>query len=278
MKKSVLFIFLLAISISGFSQTFVLEEYFVGPLGLPATWTTIDQDGDTYNWGFDTWDNPAGFLEDYATSSSWINSTVGAVTPENYLITPQINLTGFSGTLKLRYTIQVTNDDYPAEHYKVAVSTTGNTAADFTTIVKEETCTAADYYDTYPYWHERIVDLTQFIGQNIYLTWCHYDCTDQEDFLLDSVQVIYNTDVSTPDFQQANVVVYPNPASEKILVTGSFENAQLKMFTVDGRQVFQVAEVSKQVSVNVSTFENGVYVLRIESPKGIITKKVNISH
>ncbi len=273
MKKLLFFIFALVISLPGFSQVFLLQEYFNDPATLPATWTTIDQDGDGHNWHVFTLDT-IGF----AVSDSWLAGFVGALTPENYLVSPQINLSGLSGTVKLRYTIQIPDPDSYAEHYKVAVSVTGKQVTDFTAIVKEETCTAEDYYELYPYWHERIVDLTPFIGQNIYLTWCHYNCTDQYQLLLDSIQVSYSTDVNIVNHEFSVLNIYPNPANETLLLTGSYENANVQLFTMDGREVYSTDKVSKQTDINVSHFENGVYILRIQSQKGMITKKVSISH
>jgi hypothetical protein len=273
MIKSFLFTILVISGVSGFSQACLLKEFFDDPVSFNSTWTTIDQDGDGHNWHVFTYDT-IGF----AVSDSWMAGFVGVLTPDNYMVSPQINMAGLSGTVKLRYTIQVPDPELFAEHYKVAVSTTGNQAADFTNIVKEETCTAEDYYELYPYWHERIIDLTPFIGQKIYLSWCHYNCTDQYQLLLDSIQVSYSTDVKIADFDQADIHVYPNPANEKLVVKGSFENAQMQLFTTEGQQVFQSGNETRQASIDVSNIENGIYILRINSQKRVITSKINISH
>jgi hypothetical protein len=273
MKKSFIFYFMLIFSTLGFSQTFLLEEYFNDPVKLPTTWTTIDKDGDKQNWRIETAD-----AEIFAVSDSWRSGGIGPLMPVNYLVSPNIDLTGLSGTVTLRYTIRISDPEFFKEHYKVAVSTTGNNATDFKTIVKEETCTADDYYENYPYWHERTVDLSPFIGQHIYLTWCHYNCTNIYNLSLDSIQVIYSTNVNLPDQQESGITLFPNPAKEEISITGAFKGAQIQLFTTDGRQVYQSAEVTKQASINVSRFENGLYFLKIKSQKGIITRKVNISH
>jgi hypothetical protein len=268
-----LFAIIMIVSVSGFSQVYLLQEFFDDPMKLPATWTTIDKDGDGHNWRINT----AG-SEFFAVSDSWISGFPGVLKPENYLISPKINLSGLSGTVKLRYTIQIPDPVSVEEHYKVAVSTSGNKAADFTDIVIEETCTMADYYENLPEWKERLVDLTPYIGQKIYLTWCHFNCTNMYQILLDSVQVSYSADVNLNDPEQYKVSVYPNPVKEKLLITGSFENAQVQLFTSSGRQVFQSAKETKQTFIDVSRFENGVYILKINSQKGIVTKKVFISH
>ncbi len=270
MKRALLIVTMLSFSLLTFSQTFLLEEYFNDPENLPATWTTVDQDGDGSNWYVDTYD-----AEIYAVSRSYDEV---ALTPENYLISPQINLAGLTGTVKLRYTIQVGDEEYFAEHYKVAVSTTGNAVADFTNVVFEETCTADDYYEVPPYWHERIVDLTDFVGQSIYLTFCHYDCSDQYKFFLDSIQVYNSVNVGVQQNDLARVSVYPNPATERVYVKGEFENARLSLTTAEGRLVYTENNFSRQTSVNVSGFERGVYLLRLETQKGILTRKLVLVH
>lgn len=270
MKKQLLIISFLTLSMFGFSQTMLLEEYFNDPVNLPATWDTIDQDGDTFNWYVDTYD-----AEIYLVSESYRDET--PLTPENYLITPQINLAGLVGSVRLRYTIQVADEEYFAEHYKVAVSTTGTAVEDFTNIVFEETCTADDYYEVPPYWHERIVDLTPFIGQNIYLTFCHYDCVDQYKFLLDSVQVynLDNVNITNHDLFKLNV--YPNPATEEVYVNGEFDNAGISILTMDGRKVYSAANISRQAYINLAEFERGMYLIQIESSKGTVTRKLAIA-
>jgi len=273
MKYFLLFAYVLISNTYGFSQIFLLEEYFNDPLHLPSTWKTIDKDGDSYNWRINT-----SGTQIYAVSDSWRSGGIGPLMPENYLVSPKIDLRGLSGTVKLRYTIQLADPDSVKEHYKVAVSTTGNSAADFTTSVFEETCTKADYYETYPYWHERIVDLTPFIGNSIYLAWCHFSCTDMYKLSLDSIQVRNIANVNLANPEHAYINLYPNPVKENLIVAGSFEDAQLQLFTAYGRQVYQSDNKSKQTEINVSGFESGVYFLKIKSQKGIILKKVSISH
>jgi len=184
MIKSILFSIMIIVSISGFSQVFLLQEFFDDPSKLPATWKTIDKDGDSYNWRI-----YSSGTQNYALSDSWRSGGIGPLTPENYLVSPKIDLKGLSGIVELRYTIQIADPELVNEHYKVSVSTTGNSANDFTTTVFEETCTKAEYYENFPFWHERIVDLTSFLGQNIYIAWCHFDCTDMYNLSLDSIQV-----------------------------------------------------------------------------------------
>ena len=277
MKKFLFLVLFFAFCMMGFGQTLLFEEYFDDGV-IPATWANIDKDADTNTWYGATWKNSKGYIEGYVVSESW-NSVVHTLTPENYLISPRIDLTRLQGSVSLRYSIQVLDPQFPAEHYKVAVSTTGNAVDDFTNIVKDETCTSADYFFTDPFWHTRNIDLTPFIGQQIYLTFCHFNCTDMYAIFLDSVQVSYTTNVSLFKQSEAyDVITYPNPVKSNLQISGTFANAKIELIAADGRQVYRTDKVTNQKSINVSSFKNGVYLLRLQSAKGIVTKKINISH
>jgi hypothetical protein len=95
---------------------------------------------------------------------------------------------------------------------------------------------------------------------------------------LDSIQVSYSSDVSLSDQDQVNATVYPNPAKERLMVSGSFEDAQIQIFAANGRKAYESFKVTKQVNIDVSGLESGLYFLEIRSQKGIIKRKIGISH
>ena len=145
---------------------------------IPTDWTIIDADGDTYNWDI----APEGITAhsgDYCVlSSSYING-VGALTPDNYLITPQIAV-GNNATLDFWECAQ--DPAWAGEHYYVKVSTTGTDPADFTNIIHDETLVDGD-------WHEINVSLADFAGQNIYIAFEHCEVTDMFAMKLDDIVV-----------------------------------------------------------------------------------------
>ena len=146
-------------------------------------WTTIDADGDGYNWDLmSVWNfngSPHGG-SDMIVSMSYYSSS--ALTPDNYLVSPQITLGG-----SISFWVAAQDAAYPSEHFGVAVSTTGNTdAADFTTI-QEWTLTAKGTgaktnntrsgNRTMGTWYQYTVDLSAYSGQG-YVALRHFDCTD----------------------------------------------------------------------------------------------------
>jgi|GEM_PF-2525462 len=274
MKKIYAILPLIMLSFFSYGQNYLLVEYFDDSVNFPPpSWTMIDNDEDTYNWRINTWDGGTVY-EIYAVSDSWLGGGIGALTPENYLISPQIDLTGLTGTVKVRYTVQVANQDYFAEQYKLSVSTTNAEVEDFNEDVFTETLTVNEYY----VWKERIVDISQFIGESIYLSWIHFDCTDQYKLLLDSIQVYNDPAIGIGENMGITAQVFPNPANDRLTITGDFSDATLVLSTLDGRIVYEAVQVNKRTSIDVSAFEKGLYLLQIKTAKGLSTKKIALTN
>lgn len=187
MKKILLsFVMFFALLLVTNAQT-LLNEGFEN--GIPSTWTTIDKDGDGFNW------TPGSGPQvschggtGCVYSESYDLDSYAALTPDNWLITPQINLTS-NATLKFYVAAQ--DEEYSAEHYAVLISTTGNAVADFTDTLLAETYTAPSasaYRDAAPY-VEKTVNLSAYTGQQVYIAFRHYNVTDQFYLNLDDVSI-----------------------------------------------------------------------------------------
>ena len=149
-------------------------------------WVTIDADNDNYTWqnSFEIMAPGSGHNYSIAcvTSMSWIYGVV--LTPDNYLITDKKYL--IDETSKLRFYVCAQDASAPNDHYGVAVSLGGNTdTKDFVTIW-EETLTAksGSVRSTrgtrdQGAWYEKVVDLSDYAGQEIYIALRHFNCTDQ---------------------------------------------------------------------------------------------------
>ena len=187
MKKTFLFLtlFLTILACSVRAQVPVFTEGFE-ETSLPAGWTIIDADQDGNNWEHISvqGDLSSGHTGSGAYASySFENATFNALTPDNWLITPAIVL---SGTSSLTYWFMV-SQSYPADHYGVYVSTTSATDTSAFTLLYEETPTAA-----HGTWTMRTVDLTSYAGNTVYIAFRHFNCTDEFLLVLDDITV-YST-------------------------------------------------------------------------------------
>ena len=170
-------------------------------------WTTIDADGDGNVWVSST--NPGIYhnagvdltgtghdgSQAYVISGSYANGTGAILYPDNYLVSPQVELGG-----RVRFYACAQDADYAAEHFGVAVSTTNNTSASAFTTVQEWTMTAKGEYNGKPVnritrsgrqgdWYEFNVDLSAYAGQTGYVAIRHFNCHDQFILNVDDITI-----------------------------------------------------------------------------------------
>ncbi len=148
--------------ISSFPYT---EDFTVAP----TCWNVIDADGDGYNWEL-----IAG-----AVHSASYDNNVGALTPDNWLVTPQFQLA--AGTnYEVTWNANPQDTNWPSEHYGLYVSTTTADTAAFT-LLQEWTLTSAG--------NVPVVSLNNYAGQTIYLAFRHWNCTDWFRIAIDNFQL-----------------------------------------------------------------------------------------
>lgn len=127
-------------------------------------WTTIDADGDGYDWEKQSFDIPC------IGSASFDNASMTALDPDNYLVSPRLTI-GDSITFEA---MGLDSKDY-AEHFGIAISTTSNTDPNaFTTIW--ETTLEKDAWQT---WKKFKVDLSAYKGQEGYVAIRHFNSSNQ---------------------------------------------------------------------------------------------------
>lgn len=134
----------------------------------PNCWMTLDADGDGQTW----------ILYQGAIQSASYNST--ALFPDNWLISPQFAIPA-TGNYEVTWTATAQDQSWPAEHYGVYISTTGNVdTADYTLI--QEWTLATGLFNP-------VIDLSSYAGQNIYIALRHFNCTDQFRISIDDFTV-----------------------------------------------------------------------------------------
>lgn len=163
-----------------FSQT-IYEETFSTAQSLTASgWTLFNQDTDTgiaTNWVRTTSDGSNGIM----ASFSWYNDVI--YTPNNYAFSPVINLTSYTGPIKLSYKHAAQNPSWDAENYSLYV-TTSPTVAGATTALHSQT--TMNNINTLT---EMTFDLSSFAGQTIYLCFRHHGVSDQYNIIFDDIKV-----------------------------------------------------------------------------------------
>lgn len=158
-------------------------DYLDEDTWAPEGWQAIDNDGDGFNWY-------AGERQGVLSmrSQSW-DGTAGPLNPDNWLITPEIDLTPFdsNAAVTFRFTVGITASTpmYRQEHYGIFIAV-GNDNIDNFELLFEETFT-----EETPNWlaNERVIDISEYAGQVVYLSIRHFNVTDMDRIFVEEVEL-----------------------------------------------------------------------------------------
>lgn len=153
----------------------------------PEGWQAIDNDGDGFNW-FASYRLSENDTIYSVRSQSWTSGS-GALTPDNWLITPEINLTEFAqgSTVVFRFTVGITANtpQYRKEHYGIFIAEGSDQVSAFA-LLEEETFTE-DTPRMVPL--EREIDISGYAGKIVYLAIRHYNVTDMDRIFVEEVEM-----------------------------------------------------------------------------------------
>lgn len=230
-------------------------------------WTTIDGDGDGYNWELrQIWGDPNG-NHHCLTSASYDDLNEVALTPENYVVTPYM-----LDCEQITFYACAQDASHPAEHFGVAVSTTGNADADDFTIIWDDELTAK----TTGEWHFFNVDLREYQGQDIWVAIVHFNCTNQFMINVDDI-MLYREYTIIPDAVGENEArmlrVYPNPVNDVVMVEGDAVVESYEVYDMAGVMVSRGDVNASAFSVDMRELPAGVYVIKT-SGEGVMMRRV----
>ncbi|HPL06946.1 MAG TPA: T9SS type A sorting domain-containing protein, partial [Bacteroidales bacterium] len=69
------------------------------------------------------------------------------------------------------------------------------------------------------------------------------------------------------------LMIYPNPASDFIVVSGIENNSVVKVFNVTGQQLYVRRADQNQLSIDLNGLNQGLYILQVESEGQVINSK-----
>ena len=225
-------------------------------------WTTIDGDGDGYNWEMRrNWgyaDNPYS-----VTSASYDDLNSTTLYPENYLVSPyKLDYEEIS------FIASAQDETHPAEHFGVAVSTEGNTDANDFTIVWEADMSAKGAGG----WYYFNVDLRDYQGQDIYVAIVHFGCSNQFMLNIDDI-TLYRTYDQVAENGTNPVAVYPNPATSHVSVLCDSAVEQYEIYDMTGALLFRQEAGNNRLDIDVQELPSGVYFLTLRTKDMVMTQR-----
>lgn len=272
MKKQLLTIFTAVLSIASASAQdtlFVGESQTVGFGDM----STIDADADTYGWAIGDMTGAGTTFDaqgEALTSNSWKGGGVGALTPDNWVITPALDLSAYA-TATLTFGRSSYEVDYAGENYSVyaVVSADANAVG---TALSGATALYTELIATGDEWLTKTVDLTSVAGYaNVYVAFRHHDCTDMNLLTVDDI-IVSADGVNTVKENNLNVLVYPNPANDVVNFKLNGNATSVEIIGLDGKVYSSTSVNGNSTSVNVSELASGIYVYEIVAENGSITR------
>ncbi len=83
------------------------------------------------------------------------------------------------------------------------------------------------------------------------------------------------TMVGIDEVESESVVVYPNPASDRVRIVGSDDIQMVEIYNLQGQKVSSTAGNVHEISVN--GLSNGLYIFRITTDKGVSSVRVAVN-
>ena len=261
MKKIfALAIVMISVVLGSNAQTYILQEGFEN--GIPDSWHNYDVDGDGYSWivleGDDGFSTHTG---NRCAASASYDFDDGALTPKNYLVMPAITIPATlssANNVSLWWWVAAQDGNFPADHYEIFISTTGNTVGDFTAQAVYTESISSDI------WSLRTLDLTAYIGQTIYIAFVHNNCEDEFIMKLDDIEVLYVTEptivawVDEMDF--GSVLVGEQSENQTFSVYSAMLDADLTLSVVPP---FAISPCGSAFSQQLTVYANAYSTVRV---------------
>ena len=174
---------------------------------LPMGFMALDSDGDGYNWflwdpaslGYDPGDGTALLGTKCATSASYQGV---ALSPDNYLITPEVNLIG-----ELSFWAAAQDPSYPLEHFAVYVVIGDPNDLDNYQVISEELVATSPI-------QEYTFDLSEYEGMTGRIAIRHFNCYDMFRLNIDNIMI------GTPSEGEEEWIYVNGLTSPEYVITG----------------------------------------------------------
>ncbi|MEN9987220.1 MAG: hypothetical protein RLZZ585_259 [Bacteroidota bacterium] len=250
MKQLLTLAFLWSI-LPAFAQTVIMSTDF--QQGIPANYTLVDNDGNTpdplvaeYTSAWITVVDPENALDTVAASTSFFTALDSA---SRWMITPPLALGAYGNYIQ--WNAKSHDPSYP-DDYLVLVSTTDNQLSSFTDTIgyiKEENFE----------WTNREVNLFTegYHDQTIYVAFVNRTL-DGFKLYIDDIEVRKDDATGLQEPSTISFVVYPNPSSDLIYVSGTEKLEKMELMDLNG----MLLQTTALTFMNVQALPSGMYLIR----------------
>lgn len=246
-----------------------VEGSVVDADGDGQAWFTVNlQDTDGQGTAFgSTYDNQGFVLGSY----SWDPQSQAALTPDNWWVTPAIDLTNISSA-ELSWGRASADPDFQAENYSIYVVA----AADITAAVTAFQSATPIFNETVATggeWQAFTEDISQFDGEgSIFVGIRHHDVSDEFLLFVDDITVSGTDATNSINEDELSLKVYPNPAENVLNIDAAESLSSVKVIGMDGRVVIDTEVDGNSTSLDLSSLEAGSYYYEVVSLDGAVSR------
>jgi len=77
-----------------------------------------------------------------------------------------------------------------------------------------------------------------------------------------------------PEKNDDNVVIYPNPVNDFLVIESPFEILEVNIFDINGRNILNMNHMDKRTVVSFESYPKGLYIIKIITQQTIYTNKI----
>lgn len=269
--KKITFLFILLVAFTTNAQVVVWSDDFNDE--DISDWTVTDSDGDGNNWGdlFVITDGGGMPVTPISLiSRSWSGSPL---TPDNWVVSPSIDLSTATGLITFEYITQVAAASWDEEKYSIYVGTSNDISVLVNSAVTlTETLGDAGNTGT-PLPHS--FDISAMAGEPVvYIAFRHWNCTDQDFLSVDDVTVSAET-LSIEEFEEP-ITYKIGCVNQYISIYNINSNVNYKVLSLTGQTIIEGKTDIETHTIDATSLASGVYIVEIENPltQAIFRKKI----
>lgn len=259
MKKITLTLAAVAAAISMNAQTVVWSDNFDDE--DISDWTLYDEDGDGINWSVvqiqDTNGNPVG--SPVLRSMSWSQEPL---TPNNYAVSPAIDLTGEDGTetITLTWDVAAADASYADENYTVYVATDNSVSGALAATISYNELVSDNGPAGLDNFYTKTLDITSLAGETVYVVFRHHETSDEFTMEIDNVAVT-GGGMGIDENSFEGFTYYQD--SEYLTLKAQSPMANVEVYNLLGQKIATHTLNTVEAQLPIASLQAGVYVAKV---------------
>lgn len=223
-------------------------------------WSTVDVNHDAAAGGY-------GEIEISTEAGFAVYGFSSENDADDWLISPSFTLgSGAAATFGYSATANMTGYVAP-EKYEVYIIPDGQTYENATLVIPVQEIDNTE-------WLTQTVDLSAFAGQTLQVA--IRVVSDVNSFVFGVNHFTLRNNVVGIEERDTHTNIYPNPASTQMHVYASSPMSSISIYSISGQLIQTIDANGEQTDINVTDLSNGLYLMKINTENGVVTRKFNV--